>query len=92
MSTRRNRLVVPALLIGAIVVVALNTWLAYSALRTLEFSQFWVDHTWEVLNQVEHSADRHAKDAESSARGYVNAATWRCWSTHRGQGATRQGR
>ena len=71
MATRTtNRLLVPLSLVGAIIVVVLNTWLAYSALRTLDLSQYWVDHTWEVINQVEHILTT-AKDAESSTRGYL---------------------
>ena len=71
MRTRTNPFLAPALLVSTIVVVVLNTWLAYSALQTLDQSQFWVAHTWEVLNQVEKVLT-DAKDAESSIRGYVN--------------------
>ncbi len=72
MNPRTNRLLVPASLIGAVIVVLLNTWLAYSALRTLDQSELWVAHTWEVLNQVEKVLT-DAKDAESSTRGFVNS-------------------
>ncbi len=71
LRSRSNRLLVAALLIGAMIIVILNTWLAYSALQTLEQSQYWVAHTWEVLNQLERTLS-DTKDAESSTRGFIN--------------------
>ena len=70
MKKQRSSLLAPVLLVGAIVVVVLNTWLAYSALKTLERSQSSVSHTWEVLNQVEQIVT-DTKDAESNTRGYL---------------------
>ena len=59
-----------AALIGAIVIVLLNTWLAASALHTLIQAQFWQAHTLQVISQTE-SLIAQARTAESAARGYV---------------------
>jgi signal transduction histidine kinase len=40
------------------------------ALNTLDSSQFWVEHTWQVINQVERIMGS-AKDAETGARGFL---------------------
>lgn len=72
MRTQKNRLLAPGLLLGAILVVVLNTWMAYSALKTFDQSQGWVAHTWEVLNSLEKVLS-DTKDAESSTRGYINS-------------------
>ncbi len=70
MKLRTNRVVVPALLLLAVIIVSLTTALAYRTLNTLDYSQYWVDHTWEVINQVEHIMGS-AKDAETGVRGYL---------------------
>lgn len=70
MKLRSSRIMVPALLIVAVIIVSLTTLLAYRTLNTLDYSQYWVDHTWEVINQVEHVMSS-AKDAETGVRGYL---------------------
>lgn len=65
----RNNLI-PALLLTAIAIVSINTWLAMRALTMLGASQFWVEHTWQVLNQVERIMGS-TKDAETGARGFL---------------------
>jgi signal transduction histidine kinase len=70
LRTRNNRLLIPLLLVAAIVVVGLNTIFATRALTTLDQSQFWVEHTYQVINQVEHIMGS-AKDAETGARGFL---------------------
>lgn len=70
MKSRPSRLLVPILLFAAIAVVALNTVLAVNAQKTLDKSQYWVEHTWQVINQVERIMGS-VKDAESGARGYL---------------------
>lgn len=70
MKSQRNKILVPALLIAAIVVVALNAVFALRALHTLDTNQFAVEHTWQVINQVEHIMSS-AKDAETGSRGYL---------------------
>ena len=61
---------VPTLLFCAVAIVGLNAWLALSALATLETNQFWVEHTWQVISQVERIMST-AKDAETGVRGYL---------------------
>lgn len=61
---------VPALLLGVIAIVAANTWLAVRALNKLDSSQSWVEHTLQVINQVERIMGS-AKDAETGNRGYL---------------------
>jgi signal transduction histidine kinase len=68
-SGTRNSLI-PALLFGAIAVVLLNSVMAVRALATLDSSQFWVEHTWQVINQVERIMGS-AKDAETGVRGFL---------------------
>jgi len=67
---RPSRLVIPTLLFVAIAIVGLNTVFAVRALSTLDSSQFWVEHTWQVINQVERIMSS-AKDAETGARGFL---------------------
>ncbi len=68
--SRTSRLLMPFILVAAIAVVGLNTIFAVRALTTLDESQFWVEHTYQVINQVERIMGS-AKDAETGARGYL---------------------
>ena len=68
--SRSSRFITPSLLFAAIAVVALNTAIAMHALATLDASQHWVEHTWEVMGQVERIMGS-AKDAETGARGFL---------------------
>jgi signal transduction histidine kinase len=61
-------------LIGAIVIVLLNTFLAAQALRKVFFQQSWVSHTQDVIIATEQLLAR-IRNAESSARGYVLTAS-----------------
>jgi len=70
MKLSTQRLLIPAVLFLAIAVVLANAWLAVRALDTLDSSQYWVEHTWQVINQVERIMGS-AKDAETGARGYL---------------------
>ena len=70
MKLSTQRLLVPSVLFVAIAVVIANAWLAVSALNTLDSSQYWVEHTWQVINQVERIMGS-AKDAETGARGFL---------------------
>jgi signal transduction histidine kinase len=70
MKLETSRKLIPTVLFAAIAIVAVNTWLAVRALDTLDSSQMWVEHTWQVLNQVERIMSS-AKDAETGARGYL---------------------
>jgi signal transduction histidine kinase len=70
MKLTTQRLLIPSVLFFAIAVVLANAWLAVRALDTLDSSQYWVEHTWQVINQVERIMGS-AKDAETGARGYL---------------------
>jgi signal transduction histidine kinase len=70
MPTRSARSVVPLSLATALLVVALNTWFAVSAVRSLLDSEAWLAHTWEVIGQDEHLMVA-VTNAESSARGFI---------------------
>jgi signal transduction histidine kinase len=61
-------------LVGAILIVLLNTWLASGALHTLIDSQFWQSHTLEVISATEQLVAQ-VKTAESAARGYILTAS-----------------
>jgi signal transduction histidine kinase len=70
MKPNASRLVVPSLLLAATIIVALNAWFAFSAVSSLLLSEHWVEHTWQVINQVERIMGS-AKDAETGNRGYL---------------------
>jgi signal transduction histidine kinase len=70
MQPKGSRYLIPALLAAAIVVVLLNAWLAYGAVRSLLASEGRVEHTWQVILQVERIMSS-AKDAETGNRGYL---------------------
>jgi len=70
MTSRTNRAVLFTLLFGAIAVVILNTWLAFRSVDVLLESEFWVQHTLEVIGQVERIMSS-AKDAETGNRGFL---------------------
>jgi signal transduction histidine kinase len=70
MNTKTNRFLVPSLLIVAIIIVTVNAWFAFRSLESIEQSQGWVEHTWEVINQVKRIMGS-AKDAETGFRGYL---------------------
>ncbi len=69
-TVETNRVVVPLLLFGAVLVVALNAWFAFGSVQALVESEAWVQHTWQVIYQVERVIGS-AKDAETGARGYL---------------------
>lgn len=70
MKQKASRLVVPSLLFVATIIVALNAWFAFRAVDALLGSEHWVEHTWQVINQVERIMGS-AKDAETGSRGYL---------------------
>jgi signal transduction histidine kinase len=57
-------------LVGAIVLVLFNTWLAAHSLHTLIDAQFWQAHTLEVITRTE-TLVAQVRTAESAARGYI---------------------
>ncbi len=64
------RNLVPSVLLLAIVVVSLNAWFALRSVDVLVTSEFWVEHTWKVINQVERILSS-AVNAESGERAYL---------------------
>jgi signal transduction histidine kinase len=61
-------------LVGAILVVLLNTWIAARALHTLIDSESWLAHTLEVIDDTQQLVAR-VRTAESAARGYILTAS-----------------
>ncbi len=66
----QHRLLIPALLVTATIIVIVNAGLAFRAVDTLLYSQYWVEHTYQVINQVEILMGS-VKDAETGTRGYI---------------------
>ena len=66
---KASRILIPALLSVASFVVGVNAWLAFGAVNSLLKSEYWVEHTWHVIVQVERIVGS-AKDAETGVRGY----------------------
>ncbi|WP_263410437.1 sensor histidine kinase [Terriglobus tenax] len=56
--------------IGAILIVLLNSWLAYRSLGVFSGSQSWQTHTLQTLTACEQLL-AEIRTAESAARGYV---------------------
>ena len=69
-TTSSPRKFIPILLCGAILFVVGNISIALRSVQSLEDSHRWVDHTWEVIAQVERLISA-AKDAETGSRGYL---------------------
>lgn len=73
MDSSRVRPLSYLLLLGAIGVIAANTWLAFDSVKVLEQSQKWVQHTYQVIAQVEIIMGS-VKDAETGERGFLITA------------------
>lgn len=70
MKIRSRQVYIPAALFAAILMVAANAWFAFRSVQALAGSQRWVEHTWQVLSQVERMMSS-VKDAETGSRGYL---------------------
>lgn len=70
MTNRSIRSVVPLALAAALLIVALNTWFAVSAIQSLLESEAWLAHTWEVIGQNQRMLVT-LTNAESDARGFI---------------------
>ncbi|MFL6429293.1 MAG: sensor histidine kinase [Acidobacteriaceae bacterium] len=70
MKPRFTRSLFPALLLIALVIVFLNAWWAFRAVRTLATNAALVAHSWQVVHQVEHVL-WSAVNAETGERGYL---------------------
>jgi CHASE3 domain sensor protein len=73
MKPKPSRILVPALLLAATVVVVLNAWFAFQAIDALLESEHRVEHTWQVINQVERIMSS-VKDAETGNRESLRCA------------------
>ncbi|SNT21314.1 His Kinase A (phospho-acceptor) domain-containing protein [Granulicella rosea] len=65
-----DRRLIPALLAVAIVIVIGNAWMAFRSVQVLLENEQWVEHTWQVIYQVELIMGA-TTDAETGARGYL---------------------
>lgn len=68
--SRRFRL----LMLGAMGIVILNTWVAVRSLGTMFVAERWLNHTMEVLTAVE-SANEQVAISNSALRGYLLSAS-----------------
>ncbi len=82
MPNRISRLLAPAILVFAVLIAVVNATIAWRSLQSLLRSQAWVNHTWEVISQVEEVVST-VKDAELGARGYVNTGNLAYLDTYR---------
>ena len=69
-TSNANQKALTAVLFAAVFIVALNTWLAFRSIDVLVDSETWVQHTLQVINQVERIMSS-AKDAETGNRGFL---------------------
>lgn len=67
---RTNRWLMPVLLVGATLFVAGNAYMALSSVGALTRADNLVEHTYQVIAQVERVLSS-AKDAETGSRGYL---------------------
>ena len=72
-TSEKNQNALTVVLLAGILVVALNTWLAFRSVDILVQSEFWVQHTLQVINQVDRIMGS-AKDAETGNRGFLITA------------------
>jgi len=70
MQIVRRRSWIGFLTVSAVGLVAINAIVAYHSVAVLEQAQSWVQHTYQVIAQVEIIMGA-AKDAESGERGYL---------------------
>jgi signal transduction histidine kinase len=70
MKPRIKRNLFPVLLLVAAMIVFLNAWWAFQAVRTLATNANWLAHSWQVVHQVERVLGS-AVNAETGERGYL---------------------
>jgi len=70
MKPRIKRNLFPVLLLVAALIVFLNAWWAFQAVRTLATNAYWLAHSWQVVHQVERVLGS-AVNAETGERGYL---------------------
>lgn len=67
---RTNEPLLAGGLLLVLVIVCLNSWLAMRSIQILNVSEYWVAHTWEVIQQLEKVVSS-ATDAETGCRGFL---------------------
>ncbi len=70
LSPKSSRVLVPAFLALAIAFVSANAWFAFRSVQRLLSAEHSVEHTWQVINQVERILSS-AVDAETGNRGFL---------------------
>jgi signal transduction histidine kinase len=70
MKPRVKSNLLPVLLLIAAIIVFLNAWWAFQAVRTLATNAYWLAHSWQVVHQVERVLGS-AVNAETGERGYL---------------------
>lgn len=70
MKPRTKTTLLPPLLLAAAIIVFLNAWWAFQAVRTLATNASWLSHSWQVVHQVERVLGS-AVNAETGERGYL---------------------
>ncbi|WP_026442715.1 sensor histidine kinase [Pseudacidobacterium ailaaui] len=76
-----NRVLAPAIGFTAIAIIAFNTWIAFYSMNVVVRSQSWIQHTRQVISQVEKlSAD--ANEVQTSVRGYLLSGDQRYVQTY----------
>jgi signal transduction histidine kinase len=70
MKPRIKRNLLPVLLLIAAIIVFLNAWWAFQAVRTLATNAYWLAHSWQVVHQVERVLGS-AVNGETGERGYL---------------------
>jgi signal transduction histidine kinase len=70
MKPRFKSTVLPLLLLAGAIIVFLNAWWAFQAVRTLATNALWLAHSWQVVHQVERVLGS-VVNAETGERGYL---------------------
>jgi signal transduction histidine kinase len=70
MKPRFKSTLLPFLLFAGAIIVFLNAWWAFQAVRTLATNAFWLAHSWQVVHQVERVLGSTV-NAETGERGYL---------------------
>lgn len=70
MKARINEYLISGALFAVLLIVCLDSWLALRSVKVLGDSEYWVSHTYQVINAVEQVISS-AKDAETGNRGFL---------------------
>lgn len=70
MKVRTSEFLLSGALLAVLLIVCINSWLALRSVQVLSDSEYWVSHTWQVINALEQVISS-AKDAETGNRGFL---------------------